>query len=529
MQQNLRNPHLKPGMKGNSSPTNHVMLATCWLAAGVILCGLFMTGQLLPVRLTICVLAAASVFAIASLQITALSIMTRLYILLYILPFAANLGYLFDRNFVWWQTPTNILLCQNHTLINEMLTMVLVGLCGLMTGIEWVAMSACQRLQTNSRSTADVPGYCTVMPLPIYGILLYLAYLCSWIYAPEESIFTAAYASADAGGGMYKDVGMNSSYLVSYLLLMLLVVDAEREAPRSSRRMLKLMSTLMVTAYIVVVLQLLRGDRECAGLLAALVMLYITSPSMEAARGRIQRGLVQFSRTLKIFIPLAVCVAAFIAMGSLRHSASQKSSEFSGVWNTLVEGATQNTWTAVALNNLGLCADYNYKTITYLYGQTYVDYFLSLPPGSITMAMGYERPLESNESNPSMWYHGLIAAGGMHPAVVPFRNFGIVGVLIILILEGAFICFCETYNENGTLASRLLYGAIATSCMLWFWYGDMNFIRTVMMWWIVYVMHYLTAFRPFRGYERPRVRPSSGQTSRPAIGQTQKKPATALT
>ncbi len=516
-------------MNRNSSSTNHALLATCWLAAGVIVSGLFWSGQLMPMRLTICVLAALSVFGIASLQITSLSIMTRLYVLLYILPFSANLGYLFDRNFVWWQTPTNILLCQNHTLINEMLSMVLVGLCGLMTGIEWVAISACQRLQSNRKPSTDVPGNQTVMSLPVYAILLYVAYICSWLYAPEASIFTAAYASADAGHGMYKDVGMNSSYLISYLLLMLLIVDAEREAPRSSRRMLKMMSTMLVTSYIVVVLQLLRGDRECAGLLAAIVMLYITSPSMEAARGRIQRGLVQFSRTLKVFVPLAVCVAAFIAMGSLRHSASQKSAAVSGAWNTLVEGATQNTWTAVALNNLGLCADYNYKTITYLYGQTYIDYFLSLPPGSITMAMGYERPMESNESNPSMWYHGLIAAGGMHPAVVPFRNFGIWGVLVILILEGAFICCCETYNETGTLASRLLYGSIATSCMLWYWYGDMNFIRTVMMWGIVYVIHIFTAHRPLRTYDRPRVRPASGQSARPTISQTKKKPLTALT
>ena len=291
---------------------------------------------------------------------------------------------------------------------------------------------------------------------------------------------------------------MNASYLISYMIIVLLVVDAEREQPGSQRRKLKLAATLLVTSYIVVVLQLLRGDRECAGLLAALVMLYVTSPSMEATRDRLKRSFQQLARMLKIFVPVAFCVAIFLAMGSLRHSASKSSSETSGIWDTVVEGATQNTWTAVALNNLGLAADYNYRTIEFLYGQTYVDYFLSLPPGAITMALGYERPMESPDSNPSMWYFGLIAAGGMHPAVVPFRNFGIWGVLGILVLVGSFISFCESYNELGTLSARLLYGCLGTSCMLWFWYGDMNLIRTVMGWGILFWIHAFTAFRSSR-------------------------------
>lgn len=511
-------------MNRPSTTTNHALFAMSWLGIGFVVACLFWTRQLMPLRVTICVLTFLTVFGIASLQITVLSLMTRLYVVLFILPVSANLGYLFDSNFVWWNTPTNILLCQNHSLINEMLTMVLVGLCGLLSGIEMMAMSACPRLQAAQKSPLDRPASQTALPLPVAMFLLAIAYLCSWLYAPEESIFTAAYASADAGVGKYKDVGMNSSYLISYLILALLIVDTEREPRQSPRRRFKLMATLAVTAYIVLVLQLLRGDRECAGLLAALIMLYITNPSMGAARDRLNRGLMQVTRVLKIVVPLSLCVAAFLALGSLRHSASKSNSEKQGIWNTVVEGATQNTWTAVALNNLGLCADYNYKTIQYLYGQTYVDYFLSLPPGSITMLLGYSRPMESPDSNPSMWYHGLIAAGGMHPVVVPFRNFGIWGVLVMLVFIGQFICFCETYNESGTLAARLLYGCIATSCMLWFWYGDMNLIRTIMIWGILCYIHRLTATRPFRSYVRPPVRPVHRTPVRPPP----RKPVTAL-
>jgi hypothetical protein len=507
--------------QGNSS-ANHGLLSLAWMSGGIIISGMFWTAQLPPLRVTIPILAVLSVLGIASLRITELSIMSRLFVLLLTLPFSATLGYMFDREYVWWQTPTNVLLCQNHRLINEMLTMVSVGVCGMMAGLEYSAIYWSRpRLPQSTARLQNKP----TLTLPVVWVLLMVSFLFSWLHAPEESIFTAAYASADAGGGKDVEAGLNASYLISYLILILIMVDAERERPGCRRQVLKLTASLGVMGYIVVVLQLLRGDRECAGLVAALGMLYITSPTMDAARARLRQRFRQMNRTLKLAAPLTFCVLAFLALGALRHSASATSSQHSGITELIIDGATQNTWTAVALNNLGLAADYNYGTIEYLYGQTYVDYVLSLPPGAVTKAMGYERPLEG-DANPATWYFGLIAAGGMHPVVVPFKNFGIWGIVPLMFLCGVFICYCETWNEQGTLPARVMYGSVITSSMLWFWYGDMNMIRTLMAWAILVVLHQFCSIAP---QQNQRLNPPQQKTTPQPLSQTpRRKPVAAL-
>lgn len=113
--------------------------------------------------------------------------------------------------------------------------------------------------------------------------------------------------------------------------------------------------------------------------------------------------------------------------------------------------------------------------------------------------LGYVRPMDTH-ANPARWYRDTgVSAGGMQPAVVPFRNFGILGVLGILFLIGVFIGCVELYCETGTFAARLLYGCVATTSMLWFWYGDMNVVRAVMGWGILLLAHRsLCQFR-FRG------------------------------
>jgi len=492
-------------MNRDTRSINHGLMSLAWTAAGTIMTLMFATGQLAPLRLTILILGGLSVLAIATLRITELSILSRLYVLLFSLPFSATLGYLFDNDYVWWNTPTNTLLCQNHPLINEMLTMVIVGLCGMMVGIEFTAIYACRPRRISRAPETQSRGNAT-LTLPVVWIMLAASFLFSWLHAPQESIFVAAYASADAGGGLDKEAGLNASYLMSYLILILLCVDAEQERIGSRRQLLKLTAIMGVMGYIVVILQLLRGDRECAGLVAAVGMLYITSLTTTSARTKMWERFRQMKRTAALALPLTVCVLSFLALGALRHSASGSSSSFSSVTDLVAQGAGENTWTAVALNNLGLAADYNYGNIEYLYGQTYLDYVLSLPPGAITKALGYERPLEG-EANPALWYFGLIAAGGMHPVVVPFRNFGIWGVMPVMFLCGAMICWCEAYNESGHLSARLLYGCMATSSMLWFWYGDMNMIRTVMGWQILYIMHQFAAVIPrqipLRNQSRP--------------------------
>ena len=76
----------------------------------------------------------------------------------------------------------------------------------------------------------------------------------------------------------------------------------------------------------------------------------------------------------------------------------------------------------------------------------------------------------------------------MHPVVVPFANFGIVGAWLILASIG-FISSCDNYGDSRVFSHRFFYGTVLCSSMLWFWYGDMNIVRAIMSYVISVVVY----------------------------------------
>jgi hypothetical protein len=97
--------------------------------------------------------------------------------------------------------------------------------------------------------------------------------LLSWVVAPSATIFVKAY---NTGGSavVAAPMNFNAAGLLAYVLVVLLVIDAERDQLEWRRHFKYVMATT-ITAFIVIVLQVLRGDRECTGLLTALALLYL--------------------------------------------------------------------------------------------------------------------------------------------------------------------------------------------------------------------------------------------------------------
>lgn len=461
---------------------DHRRSAIAWLIVGVVLASLFAGGYLPPYRGAILLLATLTVTGVVSLRLTQLSILSRLFVVLFSLPFSATVGCLFDVNFRWMCAPNIVALSRDHAIMSKMLTMAAVGLCGMMAGLEFIAMFAGRfeptavRLRRSNHAPAKTLGW------PGFAALLGISFCLSWIHAPQKTIFEAAYYSVDARSSL--ETGLRSSCLVSYLILILLYIDAEREALSQRIRRRKFIALAVVATYIVVVLQFLRGDRECTGLLAGAALLYITNSSTHLGTLRFWSTDSQLRRVLTLALPTTACIFAFAFLETYRHSASGSVFDNPLLAKSIIDRTRSNTWTAVARNNLGLATDYHYGTIEYLHGQTYVDYILSLPPGMITEFIGYKRPLDG-DAHPSGWYTCLASIGGMHPVVVPFRNFGIWGVIPAMFICGALISYCEACNRRSMFSDRLLYGFVATTSMLWYWYGDMNIVRALMAWGIL--------------------------------------------
>jgi hypothetical protein len=143
------------------------------------------------------------------------------------------------------------------------------------------------------------------------------------------------------------------------------------------------------------------------------------------------------------------------------------------------EGLNNNTWTYLLLNNLGMAEEHASGRTEYLYGCTYLDYLKSLLPGTVTRSLGIDRPLETDRG-PNYWYEGL-SMGGIHPVCVPFRNFGALGAFLVLGVYGFVIGRWDIGSSSPAFLPRFLYGSVATTSFLWFWYGDMNIIRCLMI------------------------------------------------
>jgi hypothetical protein len=503
-----------------------------WTALGAALAMCMHFEMLPPVKLSVCVLALTALWGLWSIDVTRRSLLPRFMVLLYVLPFSACAGYLFDQEYIWWDTPIAARYCQDPGLISGMLMLGAVGLLGLLAGIDAAAllyggqqearagtqgvrplvpgstdresMSPLTRPMIEEQTPGRQPTLLAPSTLPAngagqpctLGLLAFLGLLgvsvfLSQLAAPRATIFEAGYATIDQGGAVANEVNFGSSFLISYIILLLLYADAEREPTGSAAQRFKWRAVLLAAAYIVIVLQLLRGDRESSGLVAALAALYLTRGHGRGAN--LWRNFVRRRRVVRFALLAAVCLPAFLLLGFIRSTAHESAISVSDMKQVMQRMLTENTWTAVSLTNLGLAAEAHYQRVEFLGGETYMQYVYSLPPGIVTNWLGVERPLESFQG-PSWWY-SHVSCGGIHPVCVPYKNFGLTGVFLVLALFGGFISACEQSNRAAVLSSRVWYGTVWTCSFLWFWYGDMTIIRGAMAA-VILLVFYRLAARP---------------------------------
>ena len=138
------------------------------------------------------------------------------------------------------------------------------------------------------------------------------------------------------------------------------------------------------------------------------------------------------------------------------------------------------TWSAVLLTPLSVAGDHIYGLLDIKYGKTYIDLFLSTPPGFVADFFGYVRPIDAHAGPAWEMRYGL---GGTHAAVVPFMNFRIIGVFLI----PALWAYILTNYEKGALyrisvINLSLLGIVVTAAPHWLWYGEKNGFNALVIW-----------------------------------------------
>lgn len=463
--------------------------ASTVLAAG--LCFLYVFDVHLSVSTGVLLMAAIAVLGIWSIKVSALSLLPRLMLMLYCLPFAVLAGSLILSELDLLNAVAVDLIFQK-TVAADALAVGCIGLLALIAG-QGFASGAGDRTAVER----EVRQQSIVISVPLFVLFVSAGVLLSAISSQANRSTSGAYfedaLEAAEGGG----VGA-SLYVISYSFLIVMCVDAQRDQRATQRRMKGALLAFAV-AYMTVFHQLLQGDREILGLIVALLALYVTrSHSLDPeAKWEMQRQLLR--RMLPV---LGAAILLFLAVGQLRYAGGGGATEGGVVGAAIREVASGGTWTAVFLGNLGLANEHQSGAFTYYFGKTYIDYLLSLPPGIVSHALGLERPLQGM-SGPGLWYYPL-QWGGVHPVVVPFKNFGIWGVYAILMLYGWLIGRVEVAGQQPKFWNRVLYGTFFAGSFNWFWYGDMPFLRALMAAGIVGMLY---QFALFAGTARLRGRP----------------------
>lgn len=444
----------------------------------------------LPLNLLIVALVLLTVLVLASVRTSRLSILPRFAVVLYSLPFMAMLGYLVNRDHHWWPTPLAIQYSSDPSVINHVAIVGLVGLVGLSLG-----MAYRPRLQRIRERIPLVGG--PVLRPAAFTLLLILSLGSSWLSAPKSDIRHTAYA-APGTQSIASAFNLNSAYLISYVLLLVLYLDAQRERS-SPRRHAKLAGIIFALVVIVLYFQLLRGDRESFGLLVAFGVLLLLRPRATPCGERTGRRDRRWA--LLLAAPSIVVILSFAIVGAIRTDPAAGTR--TPMSRALSKQLRTPPGTSILLTNLAISAQHRYDRPGYLLGATYLDYALSIPPGVLTRALGVERRLESDRG-PAWWTSG-VSAGGSHLVNVPFRNFGLIGVFLVMAGIGRLLAVIDARNA-ASFWNRLLFGTTLTVLPLWFWYGDMLIVRALIMATLSYATYRLLA-RPARAALRGSTRP----------------------
>jgi hypothetical protein len=465
----------KTSHAGWRRPQSEAIKAFAWVLAGTGTVAAWYLEITLPVRLGIVSLFTLAVWAFFSLRIGVISFLPRLVIVGYTLPFTALLAFLWNQDLVWWDTPIAESLIREPAITRQMLMVGIVGLLGLVAGMRMGANTQKKTRRAADEKTLTASHRYPELSVGAFVCWAVIAFMLSYVAAPATDIFTAAYS--DKGSDIAEVLNFAGGTLASYSIILALWLDSRRIEPHR-RRFARTTVLLILLLTILVYLQLLRGDRESFTLLIALAAYYLNRGGI--ARIRLEGGRILRRRIAVVTLPIAAAFAVFLALGPIRTTLSSNEEAIQGQ-ASLTRGYKASTWRAVLLSNLSIASEFHPGPMEYIHGETYIDYVLSLPPGPAIKALGFSRPIDKREG-PAWWaVNRGISAGGVHLIVTPFKNFGMIGVYLLMIFAGYLVADIESRSENLDFPSQLLYLIVVCSALLWCWYGDLYMIRGILI------------------------------------------------
>lgn len=451
-----------------------------WLAIGLVGLCAFSFNSVFPLWFSVFVFLLASTYLVQLVRKGLLGMLVLVLWLFYALPFIHIVPYLwFDFD---WVPPIGFgRLVSNPYMFDEQVILLMsmigavgaIGICigaTLATRTRKVLVDMSQRtFSQNSQSLSLTLFFCWI------AVSLGLA----WLAAPQETLFTSEYTDSSS---VLDGFNFSSAWMISYFLLLFCISDAVHEKANEVR-IIKFWSIVMSLVVIVLFLNLLRGNRDSLPLVlsAFLIAFYWGKSNNSKSNATIKIWL------LVVFSGISLVVIGKV-VGSVRHSLVGVES-FSKIWLLLQSLYAQDilgpstflygTWSAALLTPLSIAGDYIYTDWSYQLGRSYVNLIASFPPGFLADFIGYVRPLDINDPASQMRY----GIGGTHAVVLPFKNFGMLGVLLIPVFWTYAILRLEERTKHAMNVSNMSFlGAIVLIAPHWLWYGEKILVNAIVIW-----------------------------------------------
>jgi len=460
-----------------------------WLF-GVIGILLFLEGIYPPVVVSAIVIALVAWHLIRLYKHSRVGPLTMLLFVAYAMPFIHIIPYIwFDFNtesplFLWGLSVNPYM--TDKTIIELMSMIGAVGAASFAAGVS--LLHGKLSMGSSSEEIVHYQPLGKTLSVTVYFAWVIVAIILSWICAPADTIFVARYTQSEAISANWN---FSSAWMFSYAFLVFAFADSMFETcPRIAR--LKRNIVLYAILLIVIWFQLLRGDRECLPFVLAVILMYYMW-----GKGRLglEKNSVKLNWPMMFLLGFVVFIAQYL-VGILRHSlvGIASVSNLIDILNVIIDSKAfrfdnliTGTWSGVLLTPLSVAGDYISGILPLKYGQTSLDLLCSILPGFLADWIGYARPIDASRGPAWLMTYGM---GGTHAIVVPFIDFRMAGVFMMMTLWNFAIAKIERYSIKRLTVSKLsLLGIIAMTIPHWVWYGEKNIMNALIIWIILSVLY----------------------------------------
>jgi hypothetical protein len=459
------------------------MAPLLFFGLGIAAVALFHAGIYFPIGVSVFMFIAVSLFLIHRYRTKRAGLIILLLWLVYALPFIHIPSYLWfdfatEDPLILWGLAVNPYMTDERVIT---LTAMLgaVGALGMAFGSSLSPSRIKREYGLNPDGTRRA---FRTMAFSIWLTWLIIGIALSWLAAPQDYLFAARYTASQSA---LHGANFGSAWMMSYVVLSFAFCDTLLEAKPIVKK-LKWILVLAAIAFVVIFLQLLRGDRAAIPWVFALALVYFYW-----AVGFTQRRGFNI-RWFKVVLWGGALVVVGMFMGAMRHSLvgiENITDVLSLIGDLAASGQIgfsnllHGTWSAVLLTPLSVAGDYVNDLLVFKYGRDYLDLLLSTPPGFVADAAGYARPINALQGPAWEMRYGK---GGTHATVLPFMNFGMAGVFLVPALWSYIMVRYEKFATQKVSAINLSFLAtIALASAHWLWYGEKNMLNALILWLVI--------------------------------------------